>query len=54
MYINNYHVQGRNQDFLRGGELRLFEKSLRSSTLENFKKRIDLVHFGKYLVGIFR
>jgi len=40
MYINNYHVQGRNEDFLRGGEFRLFEKSLRSSTPENLKKEL--------------
>jgi len=39
MYIKNNHVQGRNQDFLRGGEFRLFEKSL-SSTPENLKKEL--------------
>jgi len=53
MYINNYHVQGRNQDFLWGGEFRIFEKSQRSSTPGNLKKRIDLVRFGECLVGIF-
>jgi len=40
MYINNYHVQGRNQDFLRDGEFGLVEKSQRSSTPRKFEKKL--------------